>query len=133
LQYAHGFTSGHTVLCILLSHGLLKKPKPGSYQADLSKKGKAYARTLYRHPAALPAADPLADPRVRALVEAAEATNAQIESLVIVMATTDRRLCCDGQMCGCHGATVYQEAEYLAKEASSKVTAALAPFQEAKP
>lgn len=46
LKYAFGYHSGHTQLCILMAHGLITKPRPGSYDASLTKKGKRYARAL---------------------------------------------------------------------------------------
>lgn len=45
-KYAVGYSSGHTQLCILLEHGLITKPRPGRYDANLTKKGKRYARAL---------------------------------------------------------------------------------------
>jgi len=47
-KYAVGFTGGHTQLCILLEHGLIRKPKPGKYSAELTKKGKRYARSIWK-------------------------------------------------------------------------------------
>ena len=47
VKYAFGFTSGNTQLCILMEHGLVTKPKPGSYRANLTQKGKRYARSIY--------------------------------------------------------------------------------------
>lgn len=47
LKYAIGYHSGHTQLSILLEHGLIIKPRPGSYDANLTKKGKKYARALH--------------------------------------------------------------------------------------
>lgn len=47
LKYAIGYHSGHTQLTILLEHGLITKPRPGSYDASLTKKGKKYARALH--------------------------------------------------------------------------------------
>lgn len=47
LKYAIGYHSGHTQLTILLEHGLITKPRPGSYDASLTKKGKRYARALH--------------------------------------------------------------------------------------
>lgn len=47
LKYAIGYHSGHTQLCILLEHGLITKPRPGRYDASLTKKGKRYARALH--------------------------------------------------------------------------------------
>ncbi len=46
LKYAFGYCSGHTQLCILMEHGLITKPRPGRYDASLTKKGKRYARAL---------------------------------------------------------------------------------------
>lgn len=54
-KYAFGYQGGHTQLTILLEHGLITRPRPGSCQADLTSKGKAYARVLYH---ALAAAQP---------------------------------------------------------------------------
>ena len=45
-KYAVGYHSGYTQLSILLEHGLITKPRPGSHDANLTKKGKAYARAL---------------------------------------------------------------------------------------
>lgn len=47
-KYAVGFQGGHTQLCILREHGLITKPRSGSYQANLTMKGKRYARSIYR-------------------------------------------------------------------------------------
>ncbi len=47
-KYAFGFSGGHTQLCILMEHGLITKPRPGRYDANLTKKGKAYARAIWR-------------------------------------------------------------------------------------
>ena len=47
-RYAVGYTSGYTQLSILLEHGLITKPRPGSYKANLTEKGKRYARSIYR-------------------------------------------------------------------------------------
>jgi hypothetical protein len=46
-KYAVGFTGGATQLAILREHGLITKPKGISYNADLTKKGKAYARSIW--------------------------------------------------------------------------------------
>ena len=45
-KYAIGYTGGHTQLCILMEHGLITKPKPGKYSANLTQKGKRYARAV---------------------------------------------------------------------------------------
>lgn len=47
LKYALGFDSGHTQLTILLEHGLLRKPRPGSYHTTLTAKGRKYLRSIY--------------------------------------------------------------------------------------
>lgn len=44
---AVGYHCGHTQFTILREHGLITKPPAGSYDANLTKKGKAYARVLY--------------------------------------------------------------------------------------
>jgi len=50
LKYAFGYTSGYTQLTILLEHGLIRKPAPGSYASSLTKKGQKYLRAVYgRH------------------------------------------------------------------------------------
>ena len=43
-KYSMGYTGGHTQLTILLEHGLIRKPKPGSYRSTLTKRGEAYLR-----------------------------------------------------------------------------------------
>lgn len=47
LKYAYGYSGGHTQLCILLEHKLIRKPKPGSYHSTLTKKGQAYLRAAW--------------------------------------------------------------------------------------
>jgi hypothetical protein len=47
-KYAVGYQGGYTQLCILLDHKLITNPKPGSYRANLTQKGKAYARAVYQ-------------------------------------------------------------------------------------
>ena len=49
-KYMVGYQGGQTQLCILLEHGLITKPRPGRYDANLTKKGKAYARALLAAP-----------------------------------------------------------------------------------
>lgn len=44
---AAGYHCGSTQLHILLEHGLATKPRPGSSDVSLTKKGKAYARSIY--------------------------------------------------------------------------------------
>ncbi|MDN3713375.1 hypothetical protein QWZ10_19510 [Paracoccus cavernae] len=45
-KYAIGYSGGHTQQCILREHGLITKGK--GYNADLTKKGKEYARAIDR-------------------------------------------------------------------------------------
>ncbi len=47
LQYAWGYSTGHTMLCILLEHGLIRKPKPGAYYTTLTKLGQEYLRAAW--------------------------------------------------------------------------------------
>lgn len=44
LSYAMGFTTGHTAMTILHEHGLIKNSR--SYSANLTVKGKRYARAM---------------------------------------------------------------------------------------
>lgn len=46
-KYAVGYEGGSTQIAILLEHGLITKPRPGSYAANLTAKGKRYARVLF--------------------------------------------------------------------------------------
>lgn len=46
-KVAVGYQCGHTQFTILREHGLITKPRPGSYDCDLTKKGKAYGRVLF--------------------------------------------------------------------------------------
>ena len=45
-RYAFGYSTGYTQLCILLEHGLIRKPKPGKYGSTLTKKGFQYLRAM---------------------------------------------------------------------------------------
>lgn len=45
-KYAIGYTGGATQVSILREHGLITAPKNSSYRADLTQKGKAYARSI---------------------------------------------------------------------------------------
>ena len=47
LKYAFGFSGGHTQLCILLEHGLIRKPPMGREIAPLTKRGQRYLRSVY--------------------------------------------------------------------------------------
>ena len=41
----------------------------------------------------------------------------QLKNLLAVYSEPDRQMCCNGHMCGCQGASVYQEAEHYARAA----------------
>lgn len=47
LQYAFGYSTGHAQMTILLEHGLITKPRPGSYEARLTRKGSKYLRGMF--------------------------------------------------------------------------------------
>ena len=47
LKYAFGYTSGSTQMSILIEHGLLRKPRPGSYHSTLTLKGQRYLRAVF--------------------------------------------------------------------------------------
>ncbi len=67
------------------------------------------------------------DAQIAALVEAAEAANVMMGNLIDVMGTPDVQMCCNGYMCGCQGATVYDEAEHYARQSIAQLSAAIAP------
>jgi hypothetical protein len=76
------------------------------------------------------------DPALQARIAAAEAMaealrNAEvtIQNLINVMGTPDQQLCCNGHMCGCMGATVYQEAKYYAGKDLKAASASLASWE----
>lgn len=46
-KYAVGFTGGSTQVAILREHGLITKPNGAGYRANLTEKGKRYARAIY--------------------------------------------------------------------------------------
>lgn len=46
LKYAFGYDSGHTQLCILMEHGLVRKPKAMRYHSSLTVKGQRYLRAM---------------------------------------------------------------------------------------
>jgi len=52
-KYAIGYQGGATQIAILREHGLITKPKGCGYKADLTKKGKEYARAIYHTRTAL--------------------------------------------------------------------------------
>ena len=70
LKYAIGYQGGHTQLCILLEHGLITKPRPGRYDANLTKKGKKYARALRLAGIAL--GSRTSEPEARGCIKAAD-------------------------------------------------------------
>jgi len=47
LQYAFGYSTGHTMMTILLEHKLITTPKLGSYKARLTNKGISYLHALF--------------------------------------------------------------------------------------
>jgi hypothetical protein len=47
-KYAVGYTGGSTQVAILREHGLITAPKNAGYKANLTEKGKLYARSIYR-------------------------------------------------------------------------------------
>tara|TARA_R110000782_G_C14663387_1_gene398112 strand:- start:410 stop:682 length:273 start_codon:yes stop_codon:yes gene_type:complete len=46
-KYAVGYQGGSTQVTILREHGLISKPKNCGYKANLTEKGKRYARAIY--------------------------------------------------------------------------------------
>ena len=46
-KYAVGFTGGSTQVAILREHGLITAPRGAGYRANLTEKGKRYARAIY--------------------------------------------------------------------------------------
>jgi hypothetical protein len=46
-KYAVGYQGGSTQVAILREHGLISKPKNSGYKANLTEKGKLYARAIY--------------------------------------------------------------------------------------
>ena len=65
---AVGYHCGHTQFSILRDHGLVTRPRLGSYDVDLTKKGKAYGRAIYTHPAP-PSAQPAEEGALREALE----------------------------------------------------------------
>lgn len=45
-KYAIGYSSGSVQRAILYEHGLITASKPGKWEANLTKKGKSYARAM---------------------------------------------------------------------------------------
>lgn len=53
---------------------------------------------------------------LEAQIAAADGIATMLENVLSVMQTPDQRMCCDGRECGCQGSTVYQEAEFYARQ-----------------
>ena len=66
-----------------------------------------------------------AEPAQTAQVDVMVNLYVQLENLLAVYSEPDKQLCCDGHMCGCQGATEYQQAEHYAKAALDEARAAL--------
>jgi hypothetical protein len=47
LDYAFGYTTGSTLLSILVEHGLVRRPRPGSSATGLTYKGKKYLKATF--------------------------------------------------------------------------------------
>jgi predicted transcriptional regulator len=47
LNYAFGYTTGSTMLAILVEHGLVRRPRPGSSATTLTSKGKKYLKATF--------------------------------------------------------------------------------------
>ena len=45
-QYGQGFSTGYTMMQILLAHKLIRRPRPGKYKTTLTEKGKRYFSAL---------------------------------------------------------------------------------------
>lgn len=54
----------------------------------------------------------------------------QLENLLAVHSKPDKQLCCNGHMCGCQGATEYDQAEHYARAALDEARALIAAAQE---
>ena len=76
-KYAVGYQGGSTQLAILREHGLITAPKGCGYKANLTEKGKRYARSIYHEKPTLSAAMEL--PEVKALVETAQWARNRLE------------------------------------------------------
>jgi hypothetical protein len=73
LKYAMGYSGGHTQLCILMEHKLIRKPTPGRYSSTLTKLGQKYLRAAWPIAELRATADLSDHPAVKALVAEAEA------------------------------------------------------------
>ena len=73
-----------------------------------------------------------AEPAQTAQVDVMVNLYVQLENLLAVYSEPDKQLCCDGHMCGCQGATEYQQAEHYAKAALDEARALIAAAQEGR-
>lgn len=73
-----------------------------------------------------------AEPAQAAQVDVMVNLYVQLENLLAVYSEPDKQLCCDGHMCGCHGATEYQQAEHYAKAALDEARDIIAAAQEGR-
>lgn len=46
VSYALGYSTGHTLMTILVEHGLIQRPRVGSHKARLTEKGFRYLRAM---------------------------------------------------------------------------------------
>lgn len=46
VSYAVGYSTGFTLMTILIEHGLIQKPKPGAFKSHLTQKGFRYLRAM---------------------------------------------------------------------------------------
>jgi len=88
-KYAVGYTGGSTQVAILREHGLITATKGCGYKANLTEKGKRYARAIYSRADLPPTPEQIkADPRVQALVVAQD----RIDSLSAQLTECEARL-----------------------------------------
>ena len=73
-----------------------------------------------------------AEPAQAAQVDVMVNLYVELENLLAVYSEPDKQLCCDGHMCGCQGATEYQQAEHYAKAALDEARALIAAAQEGR-
>lgn len=73
-----------------------------------------------------------AEPAQAAQVDVMVNLYVELENLLAVYSEPDKQLCCDGHMCGCHGATEYQQAEHYAKAALDEARDIIAAAQEGR-
>ncbi len=73
-----------------------------------------------------------AEPAQAAQVDVMVNLYVELENLLAVYSEPDKQLCCDGHMCGCHGATEYQQAEHYAKAALDEARDIISAAQEGR-